>query len=95
MPKMYPPGFSPEEIAARKAHNPKEIVDMLTRIAFEVSACNQMIEEKTKHLQELSADWKPEYYDDYLKTVYELTDLFDRLGVMTDISNQIKILHCY
>lgn len=95
MPKDHLPGFSPKDIAARKARNPKDIVSTLSVAAFEVSFCEQMISEKTKHLEELCADWKPEYYEDYLKTVYELTSLFDRLGAMKDVSKQIQILHCY
>ena len=93
--EYYPPGFSPEEVAARASRNPKDLVESLVEFSDKFKQYEQGMAELTKHLQELCEDWKPEYYQDYLKTIYELCDIYFEIQHFSKFGETLREWHSY
>ena len=51
--------------------------------------------ERTNRLQELCEDWKPEYYQEYLKTIYELCDIYFEIQHLSEFGKTLRDWHSF
>lgn len=93
--EYYPPGFSPEEVAERASRNPKELVETLVKFSDRFKEYEQGMIERTNRLQELCEDWKPEYYQEYLKTIYELCDIYFEIQHLSEFGKTLRDWHSF
>jgi len=58
MNRDYPPGFSPEEVAARKKRNPEDVVkERVQPIVSRFSMLHAELQKNAKHLEDLCENW--------------------------------------
>ena len=93
--EYYPTGFSPEEVAERASRNPKELVETLIKFLDRFKEYEQEMVERINRLQELCKDWQPEYYQEYLKTIYELCDIYFDIQNLSEFGKTLRDWHSF
>ncbi len=65
--------------------NPAVFINLINVVSDIIKNCLQQIDEKSKYLYKLCDSWKPEYFNDYLRVIGEIEDLYDEIHRLSNM----------